>query len=387
MKKIIFSIVLITFITACSLTSSKYKRNISSHMELNSVDHGLENLIKKLSPNEEFSGNLLVYKDGQTIIDDSMGHASREHGVLNSSKTRFIISSMSKQFTAAAIYILEAKGKLSFNDSISKYIPLTKLHKNNRDAWAKIKIQDLLNHRSGLKKDLQNSGLYSLTERQNLIELTRKLYKDPYLVTNNYGTFNYSNIGFNFLARIVEIITSFKFDKFLSYYIFKPLEMKNSGVYHRSKLIKDMAEGYYYDEDGRLSKYCCQDSSIHLGSHNIYSTTNDLLIWMREISSLNSVIPKSFIAYKHSKESKVRTDTNYANGLYFEDQKERGLRVWHDGFNTGYASEISYYPKMDLIIVTLLNRVNLFTAQNVIKKITDEVVRRSMPRQLEVIME
>ena len=94
-----------------------------------------------------FMGSVLVAKDGKVIFSNSYGMADLEWNVPNSPTTRFNIASMTKQFTAASILLLEDRGKLKTDDLVKKYLP------DAPASWDKITIYHLLTHTSGISDD------------------------------------------------------------------------------------------------------------------------------------------------------------------------------------------------------------------------------------------
>lgn len=306
---------------------------------------------------EPFYGNILVLKAGKEIVNLSLGKAVEEFNINNTEHTRFLLASVSKQFTAAAIHRLINEGKLSLSDSIEKYFPKNMVLEKYQDLWGKITIEDLLSHQAGLLKDPQHYQV-NVYEKQNLANLVMNLLKETQLLPYERGAFHYSNIGFTLLARIVEIVSKFDFESYLQYKVFQSIGMKDSGVFHRSKIIPQMANGYYRDEDDKLSKMCCQDFSVHAGSHNLFASTKDLINWIEEMTTHNNVISKDFL-----------TDRPYFNGLFYEDHDGLGRHYWHDGFASGFASRLSFFPDEKISIIILMNRVNVFTYHRLIEGI------------------
>src|SRR5262249_33720090 len=94
-----------------------------------------------------FMGSVLVAKNGKIVLSKSYGMADLEWNVPNSPSTRFNIASMTKQFTAASILLLEDRGKLKTDDFVKKYFP------DAPPSWDKITIYHLLTHTSGIAGD------------------------------------------------------------------------------------------------------------------------------------------------------------------------------------------------------------------------------------------
>ena len=101
--------------------------------------------------NGDFSGSVLVARDGHILFEKSYGMANHEWGIANSEKTKFHIASVTKTFTAAAILQLERQGKLKLSDPLSKYVP-------DFLNGERITIEQMLTHSSGLP------DFYSLPE-------------------------------------------------------------------------------------------------------------------------------------------------------------------------------------------------------------------------------
>jgi CubicO group peptidase (beta-lactamase class C family) len=161
-----------------------------------------------------------VIKEGQVIFKKGYGMANLEYDIANSPKTIFHIASVSKQFTAFAVYLLEKQGKISFDDDIRKYMPELPVYERP------ITIRHLLSHTSGLKD--QWSLLTLAGWRMDDVITTEQILK----LTSNYkelnfapGTqFKYSNTGFTLLAEIVKRASGKSFSAFAKAYILTHLK-------------------------------------------------------------------------------------------------------------------------------------------------------------------
>ena len=93
---------------------------------------------------DHFSGSVLVSKDGETVFGKGYGFANAEHQVPNTTQTKFRLGSITKQFTAMAILILQERGKLKVEDPVGKYID------DAPKAWEGVTIHHLLTHTAGV---------------------------------------------------------------------------------------------------------------------------------------------------------------------------------------------------------------------------------------------
>src|SRR3990167_10720714 len=104
----------------------------------------LKEIVQSYVANEQFMGAVLVAKNGHLILNEGYGFANLEWEIPNSSITKFRLGSLTKQFTAVAILLLEERGQLNITDSIKKYLP------DMPTAWNDITIFHLLTHTSGI---------------------------------------------------------------------------------------------------------------------------------------------------------------------------------------------------------------------------------------------
>src|SRR6516162_8569084 len=128
-----------------------------------------------------FMGSVLVVKDGKIIFSKSYGMADVEWNVPNSPTTKFNIASMTKQFTAASILLLEDRGKLKTDDLVKKYLP------DAPASWDKITIYQLLTHTSGIS---DNAAQYEPGPPEKL------LFRDVPLKSPPGEQWAYTNLGY-----------------------------------------------------------------------------------------------------------------------------------------------------------------------------------------------
>ena len=160
-----------------------------------------------------FMGSVLVAKDGKIIFSKSYGMADLEWSVPNSPTTRFNIASMTKQFTAASILLLEDRGKLKTDDLVKKYLP------DAPASWDKITIYHLLTHTSGIPND---AAKYEPGTPDKLVFNDRPLNSQP------GEQWAYTNLGYIVLGYLLERISGQTYEKFVRENIFKPLGMNDS---------------------------------------------------------------------------------------------------------------------------------------------------------------
>src|SRR5581483_6185694 len=104
----------------------------------------LDQIVQSYVPNHQFMGSVLVARGGDVLLSKGYGSADLEWDIPNSPDTKFRLGSITKQFTAASILLLQERGKLNINDPVKKYMP------DAPAAWDKITIYHLLTHTSGI---------------------------------------------------------------------------------------------------------------------------------------------------------------------------------------------------------------------------------------------
>lgn len=259
--KLIFKIILL------SLT---YNGIAQSQSE--SVEREIDSLFVKY--NSKTAGvAVAVVKDGEIVFEKGYGMANLEYDIPVTPKTIFHVASVSKQFTAFSIYLLENQGKISFEDDIRKFIPEVP------SLGKPITIKHLLYHTSGLKD--QWALLTLAGWRMDDVITTEQIIK---LVSQqkelNFPTgtqFAYSNTGYTLLAEIVKRVSGQTFSEFTEKNIFQPLGMNNTQFYEdHGKLVKNRAYSYG-QENGVFKKRTLSYSNV--GATSLFTTVEDLARW------------------------------------------------------------------------------------------------------------
>jgi len=221
-----------------------------------------------------FSGSALIAQDGVVFLSKGYELADRLQGIPNTPQTRFHLGSMTKQFTAMGILILESQGKLSLQDPICNFFA------SCPTAWQDITIHHLLTHTSGLSIRLSNK-LYREVERGTSSPVTPAEQADYLGLTSEWPVgaqpgeqFAYSNFGYIILAHIIEEVSGQSYADFLEQTIFTPLNMHNTGYPDSSSGV-----ALIYSNSDTLEGTQFGSGPIPDGSDNLYSTCEDLLLW------------------------------------------------------------------------------------------------------------
>ena len=279
-----------------------------------------------------FMGSVLVAKDGKTIFSKSYGMADLEWSVPNSPTTRFNIASMTKQFTAASILLLEDRGKLKTDDLVKKYLT------DAPAAWDKITIYHLLTHTSGIPGD---AAKYEPGTPDKLIFHDKPLNFQP------GERWAYTNLGYIVLGYLLERISGQSYEEFVQENIFKPLGMNDSGLTSFVTIIPRRASGYWPGSNG-IENADRPDARIGFSAGSLYSTTEDLLRWEEGLFGGKILSPASV------RKMTTPFKSDYACGLHVSRVSGR-LLVEHDGNNIGFNADMAYYPEERIAVIVLAN--------------------------------
>ena len=215
-----------------------------------------------------------VLKDGKPLYVQGYGRADIEHAVPITASTVFHIASLSKQFTAFAIYLLEQEGRLSLDDDIRKYLP--ELH----DFNTPITIRDLLHHTSGLRDQwnlLAMAGwrLEDVITQEDVVNL---IWRQRELNFHPKDEFLYSNTGYTLLGLIVQRVSGKSLREFTDERIFAPLGMRSTHFHeHYGDLVDNRAYSYDRQPDARYVYVALSYSTV--GPSSLFTTIDDLARW------------------------------------------------------------------------------------------------------------
>src|SRR6476646_4283937 len=301
----------------------------------------MEQVVQSYVPAKQFMGTVLVAQDGKVLLDKGYGFANLEWQVPNTPTTKFRLGSITKQFTAASILLLEERGKLKIEDPVKKYMP------DAPAAWDKVTIFHLLTHTSGIPSftsfpDLPKRQLEAMTPQQ-LVDW----FRDKPLEFEPGTKWNYSNSGYVLLGYLIEKISGQSYADFVQQNIFTPLGMKDSGYDSNSAIIERRAAGYAPGKNGPENAGFV-NMTVPLSAGGLYSTTEDLLRWEQGLFGGKLLSPASL--------AKMTTPfkEDYAFGLGVSSQGGHKA-ITHDGGIQGFNTSMIYYPDEKLVIEVLAN--------------------------------
>lgn len=289
---------------------------------------------------------VLIKKDGQVLLRKGYGMANVELGVPIEPGMVFDLASVTKQFTAAAILMLQERGKLSVEDDITKYLPDYPTH------GRKITIHHLLTHTSGIPEFtiLPERKPYEGMTVQQVIDL----FKDKPLDFNPGENISYSNSGYILLGAIIEKASGKSYEDFIEQEIFAPLGMRQSRYDHQDEIVPDRVSGYDMGEDGsaRVAAYVSRTQVYAAGS--LMSTVDDMALWAEALTSEKLLRRASLERMTTPVKLASGQPTPVAYGLGAPD--DDGIRILeHGGGIPGFNTHILIIPDRRLQVIVLSN--------------------------------
>jgi CubicO group peptidase (beta-lactamase class C family) len=308
----------------------------------------MEQIVRSFVP-VQFMGSVLVAQDGKILLERGYGFANLEWQVPNSPTTKFRLGSITKQFTAASILLLEERGKLKVDDPVKKYIP------DAPAAWDKVTIFHLLTHTSGIPSFTGFPDYASTKATPTTPEKLVARFRDKPLEFEPGEKWNYSNSGYVLLGYLIEKISGQSYAEFVQQNIFTPLGMKDSGYDSNSTVIPNRAAGYTHSKDGPVNSGYV-DMTIPFSAGALYSTTEDLLRWEQGLFGGKVLKPESL--------AKMTTPfkQDYAFGLGIMANNGHKM-IWHNGGIEGFNTSLAYYPDDKLVVAVLANLNGPFADQ------------------------
>jgi len=305
------------------------------------IDSRMDQIVQSYVANKQFMGSVLVARGDQVLFSKGYGSANLEWQISDTPSTKFRLGSITKQFTAASILLLEERGKLKVEDPVKKYLP------DAPAAWDKMTIFHVLTHTAGIP-NFTNFPDYRSTEA--LATTPEKLvarFRDKPLEFEPGEKWNYSNSGYVLLGYLIEKISGESYEAFVQKNIFTPLGMKDSGYDSNFAIIPRRATGYEPGPNGPVNAGFVH-MSIPFAAGALYSTSEDILRWEQGLFGGKLLSAASL--------QKMTTPfkSDYAFGL--QVHTVNGHRVIeHSGGIEGFSTMLAYYPDDKLTVVALAN--------------------------------
>jgi CubicO group peptidase (beta-lactamase class C family) len=301
----------------------------------------MDQIVQSFVSNRQFMGSVLVARGTDVVFSKGYGSANLEWDIPDTPATKFRLGSLTKQFTAASILLLEERGKLAVTDSVKKYLA------DAPAAWDKITVFHLLTHTSGVPSFTSFADYAQLEPFSTTPEKLVARFRDRPLDFEPGEKWSYSNSGYVLLGYLIERVSGQTYQQFVQQNLFTPLGMKDSGYDSNAAVIAHRASGYTPGPNGFVNAGFIH-MTVPFSAGALYSTTEDLLKW--EQGLFGGKVLSAASLEKMTKPFK----SDYAFGLTVHTVNGRKA-IEHNGGIEGFNTALAYYPDDKLTVVVLGN--------------------------------
>jgi len=298
------------------------------------------------------SASLAVVRGGKIVYTHAYGSARLADGatpaVPATPEMRYSIGSISKQFTAAAILLLQEDGKLSLDDAVGKYVPgLTR--------GTEVTIRQILSHTSGYQdywpEDYVMTPMLAPESAQQILDTWAKKPLDFEPGTQ----WQYSNTNYVIAGRIVETVTGQPLMDLLTSRIFRPLGMTSVWNSDEAKLTQADATPYYRHALGPLRVAPKEGRGWMFAAGELAMTARDLALWDESLIAQTILKPESYRQMFTEVKLKDGKGTHY--GLGVEVMDRNGHRsIEHSGEVSGFVSDNEVLVDDGVAVAVLTNQ-------------------------------
>jgi D-alanyl-D-alanine carboxypeptidase len=304
---------------------------------------------QRLAGEDDFSGAMLVAKNGRVLFSHAYGLADRKRRIANTIRTRFRIGSMNKMFTAVAILQLVQAGKVELTAPLGRYLP----DYPNQEVARKVTIHQLLTHTGGTG-DIFGPEFDAHRKQLRTLADYVKLYGKRGPEFEPGSQWAYSNYGFILLGAVIEKVTGRSYYDYVQQHVYDPAGMTRSGSLPEDQPVPDRSIGYTRTS-GATAWVPNTDTLPYRGTSagGGYSTVEDLARFADALLSYKLLSPDST---KLLITGKVQEPgARYAYG--FEDARDAHGNGWvgHGGGAPGMNGDLKIYPKAGYVVAVLAN--------------------------------
>ncbi len=352
---------------------------IASAQSWSDTAAAIEKIFSRYNSNSVPGAELAISRNGQVIFSKAWGMADLEHTTPLTTNSVLEAGSVSKQFTAAAILLLEQQGKLSLDDDVRKHIP------ELPDYGKVITLRHMMQHTSGLKDwgSIMELAGWGRGSRAYTNEYALYVVSKQESLNNNPGDeYIYSNSNYNLLAVIVQRVTGLTLAAFTERNIFQPAGMKHTGWRDNyRKVVKDRAIAY--SKSGQLYFTNMPNENAY-GNGGLLTTAEDLLTWNQYYLSGKFGSPSLLPNQTATRPLNNGRRNGYGAGLV-TDSINGWKAISHTGATASYRAYLEHFPDAGLSIAWLSNTSafdnDTFNLSNAVRKLflPDRRIARSRP--------
>lgn len=352
-------ILVVSLATSCK-NSSKNEASSAAALSVTDTCKIIDNYLKQLEKEKNFSGGLLIVKDGVKIFSSGYGWADKEKKISFTPSTLASMGSITKAFTATAIMNLVEQNKIALNDSLKKFFPEVPADK------ATITIQQLLTHSSGFHEFLNNDGGdYAKISKE---EFLKKAFNEP-LVFKSGEKAIYTNVGFSILGIIIEQVSGLDYEQYLKQYLFEKVGIKNIGYHYPVNSNDTITIGY---QNGKIWG-THQSHFVEAGggpywnlkaNGGLEASLDDMFLWINSFTNStilsDTSIEKMFNPY--IKEEGNGGESFFGYGCNISKSRRNTKMIANGGSNGIYYARIIRLPQEGVVFYMVTNESSINTS-------------------------
>ncbi len=336
-KKLLLISFIFIVLTSCKNKESS-TRDITISTQVLSIGKNIDHYLTGMET-IGFSGAIVVVYKDQVVLQKGFGFADREQKIPFTSTTVQSNGSNTKQFTGAAILLLESRNQLSVKDSLPIYF------ENVPKDKQQITVHQLLTHSSGL---LQGVGYDD--EPIEFEHFFKKLMAEP-LEFEPGTSYNYSNAGYSLLAKMIENLSGVSYETFINENLLRPSRMMETGYRQPNWKSENMAIGY--QKGGKWGKvykngWIEDGPNWHLrGNGGLHTTAEDMYKWLATVKGDGVLDKKAVEKWTTAYVTENNGYSKYGYGLVSYVDNKWGKVITHSGSNSIFTSHFFWLPERD----------------------------------------
>jgi D-alanyl-D-alanine carboxypeptidase len=310
----------------------------------------LDGFAQGLTQADQFSGVVLVAKNGRILLEKAYGKRDEKGDALATIDTRYNLASAGKMFTSVAIWQQIAAHRLTLDTRVGAVLK----DYPNRDFAAKATVRQLLSHTSGAGE----VGLFGVENAANrarihtVAEMVAAFGKEPPAFEPGSNQ-QYSNFGFVILGRIVEVLSGENYESYVARHVFGPAGMTHTGFVPCTTAAPDIAIGYA-TIDGKRQSNCLTQPARGFPAGGELSTAGDMFRFVSAFEAGKLVPPRLFA--QAIKPYRQFMGLGFFSTSYTPDNPWRDFRWGHGGSSDGACTDVRTYPRTGETIIVLTNR-------------------------------
>ena len=295
-----------------------------------------------------FNGNVLLAEKGKVVYQKALGIDNAIQGKPLSMESSFNLASVSKQFMATMIMMLQEKGKLQYDDLVAKHLPSF--------PYNNITIRNLLNHTSGLAEyeilAIQKNNTLDTLNNDKMLALLAQ-YK-PDLKFEPGTKWEYSNTAYVLLGSIIVKESGMPVETFFQQQIVQPLKLQNTFIHYLNMKTTEAPHPTRVFGMDRMNGQFVSNDLIRLdgvfGDGNVYSSATDLLKWDQALYT-NKLISADNLKEAFTPVT-LKDGTTHDYGFGWAINKNESI-VAHTGSWVGFRTFIERHLENKLTLIVL----------------------------------